>query len=80
MEWDAKDVLAALQQLEAKLPLDLRQKMGSFCWAERLGTVHLQEGLCRVHFFSDGLALADKMGIENIIKESVDPVSAGASR
>lgn len=60
--------IESVQELEATLPLDVQNLLGSFNWKERAHTIEVEENKIRIRFYSDGLSLTAKSSIESYIR------------
>lgn len=62
------EVLTVVAQLGKNLPPHIVESLGTLSWPERVHHAVVENDSCRVHFFSDGLSLAIKTEIENLIR------------
>lgn len=73
------EVLTAVAQLGKNLPPHIVESLGPLSWPERVHHAVVENDSCRVHFFSDGLSLAVKSEIENLIRSVLPTVSKETS-
>jgi ATP-binding protein involved in chromosome partitioning len=67
------ELLTSLRGLQSDLPENVRAKLGSFSWAERVQGVEQNAHQTTVRFFSDGLDLQSKIAVESFLRQASAP-------
>lgn len=67
------ELLTSLRGLQSDLPENVRAKLGSFSWAERVQGVEQTAHQTTVRFFSDGLDLQSKIAVESFLRQASAP-------
>jgi len=67
------ELLTSLRGLQSDLPENVRGKLGSFSWAERIQGVEQNAHQTTVSFFSDGLDLQSKIAVEGFLRQASAP-------
>jgi len=67
------ELLTSLRGLQSDLPENVRAKLGSFSWAERVQGVEQTAHQTTVRFFSDGLDLQSKIAVESFLRQASEP-------
>jgi ATP-binding protein involved in chromosome partitioning len=73
MDINYSELLQKAKDIEKLLPKDIKDKLGSFAFSERLHKITSEDTKSTIHFYSDELNLASKTDLEKIIRECMIP-------